>query len=345
MTRVGLAGYGLAGAQFHAPLLAAAGADIVAVATANPDRVARARAEQPRAQVVADLTALLRIPDLDLVVLATPSGQHLAHAHQVIAAGRPLVVDKPLAVDARAAFELLAHAAADGIPLTVFQNRRYDPDFATVRALTAAGTLGEVRRTECRWERWRPTPKDQWRERLPAEQGGGLLLDLHSHLVDQAVLLHGPVATVYAELSAWTTEAEDDAFLSLRHTGGAQTHLLASSVSAAPGPRWRVTGSTGTYLYGGLPGEPSAFPDADGPSGSVGWVVRGEQREAVEPVPTDPADFYRAVLAALDAPDPRAAMPVDPRDAVHVLAVLDAARASDRTRRATDVGTPGEGPT
>ena len=347
MTRVGLVGFGGAGAGFHAPLLQAAGLTITAIATNSGERVAQASADVPEARIVPDLDALLdhaATDGLDLVVLASPSGVHVEQARQVVQAGVACVVDKPLACDAVSALELVDFAAAEGVPLTVFQNRRYDPQFRTLQEVLRSGTLGELRQTELRWERWRPVPKDRWREQVPPEAGGGLLLDLHTHLIDQLVLLHGPVETVYAELAAWTTAAEDDTFLALRHTGGHRSQVRASTVSGAPGPRVRVQGSLGAYILGSAQGEQTAFPDADGPLGQLGWVVRGPEREPVAAVESDPADFYRAVAAALVSQDPMAGMPVDPSDAVHVLAVIDAARASDRGRRVVDVITPGEAP-
>jgi predicted dehydrogenase len=127
-----------------------------------------------------------------------------------VAAGVPVVVDKPLGTDATSARRLVEAAESAGVPLTVFQNRRWDAEQLTLLRLVADGELGEVLRFERRWERWRPVPKDRWRENASPEHGGGLLLDLHSHLVDSAVQLLGPVVTVYAEVAARTTPAEDD---------------------------------------------------------------------------------------------------------------------------------------
>jgi predicted dehydrogenase len=100
------------------------------------------------------------VPDLDVVVVASPSGRHVEHAEALLEAGIAVVVDKPIATDAHQAQGLVDLAAGRGVPLTVFQNRRYDPEFATIRDLLHRGVLGELRRTEMRWDRWRPVPKD-----------------------------------------------------------------------------------------------------------------------------------------------------------------------------------------
>ena len=341
-TRVGLAGYGMAGRTIHAPLLKEAGLEVVAVSTSNPERQAAVEQDHPGATVVSDLDGLLAVEGLDLVVLATPSGDHAAHALKVIEAGLPVVVDKPLAVDSDAALEVVDAAEQAGVPLTVFQNRRYDAEHATLAEVVRSGTIGEVYRAELRWERWRPVPKERWREQADPAEGGGILLDLHSHLVDAAVQLFGEVETVYAEVHARTTHAEDDAFLACRHTSGVVSHLGATSVSAAPGPRVRVLGSRGAFLLNQFEAEPNIFSDLRDDDGCAGWVYRGDERQPVVRQQSHQADFYRAVAQALTSEDPVGNMPVDPRDAVHTAAVIDAARVSAEGRRVVDVITPGE---
>ena len=337
--RVALVGYGSAGRGIHTPLLVAAGVPPAVVVTANPERAAQAQADLPGVEVVADLaSALASAPDL--AVVASPSGVHAVNALACVDAGVPVVVDKPLAVRAAQARLVLDAAREAAVALTVFQNRRWDAENLTLGRLLAEGALGQIHRFERRWERWRPAPKDRWRENASADEGGGILLDLHPHLVDAAVHLFGPVAEVYAEVAAWTTTAEDDAFVSLRHAArdgvAVRSHLSATSVAGAPGPRTRVLGSAGAYVVTRFESEASGFGGVnDDVPGCTGWLVAGEQRR---PVPTQPGghgDFYPAVLAALALPDAAArqgAMPVDPRDAVHTLAVIDAARRSAAER-------------
>ena len=341
MTRVALAGYGFAGRTIHAPLLAEAGCEVVAVSTRDPQRAADARADIPGVQVVDDLEQLVAVPGLDVVVLATPSGGHAAQVRAVVDAGLPCVVDKPLAVDAASAAGVVRHAAAAGVALTVFQNRRYDAEQATVARVVAEGLVGTPFRYEMRWERWRPVPKERWREQASPAEGGGLLLDLHSHLVDAAVRLFGPVATVFATVAARTTPAEDDAFLVCRHAGAVVSHLGATSLSGAPGPRVRLLGTEAAYVMADFTGEAHVWSgQADADTAHSGWLYRGDSREPVEKAATGQADLYRAVAAALASDDPQGGMPVDPWDAVHTLAVIDAARVSAAQERVVTVETP-----
>ncbi|MFP5345418.1 MAG: Gfo/Idh/MocA family protein [Actinomycetes bacterium] len=335
--RVGLVGYGDAGRLIHAPLLALAGLHVTTVSTSDPGRREAALAGIPGVEVVDDLETLLT-RDLDLVVLASPTGVHTGQAVSCVEAGVPVVVDKPLATNAADADRVVRVAREANVPLTVFQNRRWDGEHVALRALLESGSLGEVFRFERRWERWRPVPKDRWRENADATRGGGILLDLHSHLVDSAANLFGPVARVYAELSARTTRAEDDAFLACTHVSGVRSHLGALSLAAAPGPRTRVLGTRAAYVVTSFESEPTAFADLlDESEAHCGWRVVGDQREPVPRPPVEHADFYRAVAAALHGDG---AWPVDPWDAVHVLAVLDAARLSAETGQVRVVEDP-----
>ncbi|MEP7035150.1 MAG: Gfo/Idh/MocA family oxidoreductase [Actinomycetota bacterium] len=340
---VGLAGYGSSGRGIHTPLLKLGGVAIAAVATADPQRSEQVRAEVPDARVVADLDALLGVDGLDLVVLATPSGLHAQQARRCIDAGVAVVVDKPLATDAGQAWDVVRAARTAGVPLTVFQNRRFDAEHVAARETVRSGELGEVFRHEFRWERWRPIPKNRWRENALAADGGGILLDLLSHMIDAAVDLFGPIETVYAELEARTTVAEDDAFLACRHTSGVVSHLGATSVSAAPGPRVRILGRKGAFLLNAFEDDGAdIYPDLANPdAGHCGWVYAGEERSPVSRPPAGQVDFYRGVARALATRDPQAAMPVDPYDAVHTLAVIDAARVSASGGGVEQVRTPG----
>jgi scyllo-inositol 2-dehydrogenase (NADP+) len=332
--RVGIAGYGLAGRWFHAPLVAATpGLSVSAVVTGSAERAAAVAVEHPGARVVRSVEDLWGT--IDLLVLATPNPAHVPLAEAAIDHGVAVVVDKPLALDARSAARLWARATEGGVPLSVFHNRRWDSDLLTLRRLMASGSLGDVLRFESRFERWRPdAPGSIWRAGSAAD-GGGLLLDLGTHLVDQALLLFGPVASVYAEVAVLRAghSGEDDAFLALTHTAGVISHLRMSAMTAAPGPRLRALGTHAAFVIDGLDSQEDALRAGRRPDDAHAWGLEPESAwgrlvhgDTSEPVPSEPGDwpaFYGQMEACLRGQGP---VPVEPADAVAVLAVLDAAR-------------------
>jgi predicted dehydrogenase len=337
--RVAIVGYGLAGREIHAPLLAATpGLGVVAIVTANPQRQAAARADFPDAVVLSRAEEVWTRRDLcDLVVVANATGAHVAVASAAVDAGLAVVVEKPLAATAAEARVLVEHAAENGVLLVPFLNRRWDSDHLTVRRLLEEGALGTVLRYESRFERWRPDPsRGAWREEDKAEQGGGVLLDLGAHLVDQAITLFGPVERVYAEVLSRRGGADDDVFIALEHRAGVVAHLWASALAASPGPRLRVLGSRAAYVVDGLDAQEGALraghpPDEPGfaaePEDRWGWLARGDEREPVPSAQGRWRDFYTGLERCLRE---GAAPPVAADDALRDLEVLDAARESGR---------------
>ena len=332
--RVALLGYGLAGSVFHAPFISAVdGLDLAVVTTRDPDRRRQAEETYPGVLVVdGPEEVFARAEELDLVVVATPNTLHVPHALAALEAGLPVVVDKPLAPTAGEARRLVDEARDRNLLLTAFQNRRWDGDFLTVRRLIAEGALGSVHRFESRIDRWRPDLTGAWRER--AEEAGGLLLDLGTHLVDQALQLFGPAELRHAEVDARRAgaEVEDDVFLALEHASGERSHLWMSLVAAQPGPRFRVLGDRAAFVKHGSDPQEEALraghkPDEAGfgEEPPERWGLLGTEG-ATTPVPTAPGDysaFYAGVAQSIREGAPP---PVDPNDAVQVLEVLEAAR-------------------
>ncbi len=333
--RVGLAGYGTGGAFFHAPLIAAVpGLRLAAVVTRDPARAERVRHEHPGAEIVGAADELW--DRCDLVVIATPNRTHVPLAVEALKAGLPVVVDKPLAGTAAEARDLLRLARDRGLMVAVYQNRRWDGDFLTVRRLLPE--LGDVHRFESRFERWRPVPKGGWRESGGPEEIAGILYDLGSHLVDQAVQLFGPVSRVYAEADTRRTRvlADDDAFIALTHASGTRSHLWMSALAGRLGPRFRVLGSTAAYVKWGLDPQEERLRAGERPA--EGWGVEPAERWGTlgvdgdsRTVPTEPGAyqrFYEGVVACLrDGAPP----PVSVESVIETLAVLEAARLSAAT--------------
>jgi scyllo-inositol 2-dehydrogenase (NADP+) len=343
MIRTGVIGYGLAGASFHAPLVAAVERlKLAAIVTSRAEQVAR---DHPGVAVVASAEALIADPAIDLVVIATPNDLHAPLAHAVLEAGKHVVIDKPFALNPGAAADLINVAKARGRVLSAFHNRRWDSDFLTVRGVLQGGTLGEVMLAELRWDRYRPAIKQGWRE-ASVEEGGGMLADLGPHLIDQALALFGPPEALTADLAAQRAGVVvDDYFELTLHYGKRRVILSASTLVAAARPRFSLHGSLGSFVKYGLdPQEP--FLRAGGKAGDPGY---GEEPVATfgtltigdgatEVVPSARGDwrlYYEGVAdAILDGAPP----PVDPADALAGLEFIALARRSAAEGRTMAVG-------
>jgi predicted dehydrogenase len=328
--RFGLVGYGFGGRYFHAPLISAADeCAFVGVVTSSPERRELLAREHRGVTAYGSLDEL-RAAGAEAVSISTPVATHTALTEEALGLGLAVVCDKPFALDAASARGTVELAERLGLPLSPYQNRRWDSDFLTVRELKAEGTLGELTRFESRFERLAP-------DAGPVAAGGGSLLDFGSHLVDQALVLLGPVGSVYAEWRLRESGLDDDVFVALTHQNGAHSHLWGSWSQGAPGPRFRVTGTTASYVNRTLMDiqedlllaghSPATLGEAWGvePPERWGRVHRGDDGE---PVPTHRGrwdGYYPTFARAVRGLGP---VPVEPRDAVATATVLDAARRS-----------------
>ena len=336
--RVALIGYGLAGAAFHAPLIRATkGLELAAIVTRDPERRRQAALAHPNASLLDSADDVWKdAASFELAIVATPNRTHTSLAYAALAAGLHVVVDKPFAVTAAEGRGLIEEAERRDRMITVYQNRRWDGDFITLQRLLREGRLGEPLRFESKFERWRPVPKGGWRDDPAPEEAGGILYDLGSHVIDQALVLFGAVRQVYAELDRRRAgiEVDDDAFVALTHESGVRSHLFMSAVAAIPGARIRMLGSRAAYVKYGADPQEAALRQAgklhqsgwaDDPRDAFGRLGAGGE---VESIPTDAGDyqrFYEGVVAALrDGALP----PVDPADAVAGLEIIEAARRS-----------------
>ncbi|MFM8502844.1 MAG: Gfo/Idh/MocA family oxidoreductase [Actinomycetota bacterium] len=336
MKRVGLIGYGLAGRSFHAPLLQAAGFFIAAIATRSIEKRGLAHDEFPLATMLASAEELVE-EELDLVVIASTNEVHAAQARLAIDAGIPVVVDKPMALDYYETLALFDYADARGVPITVFFNRLLDSDTLTLKRVIANGDIGEIFRFESRFERFRPDSNPSaWRENTPSILGGGLLLDLQTHLVSTAIDLFGPAELEFSSLRKIRGEVEDDVLLVLKHASGVDSYLSVSAISGAPGPRLRVNGRTAALIAKELDPQEALLRAGVKPL-STGWqdsisatsefrIYKGSDSIQYKGVPGNYVHFYNQVRDCLEG---MAEMPVAREFALDVARILDRAREID----------------
>lgn len=337
MIRTGLIGFGLGGTAFHAPLIdAVPELELAAIVTSRADAV---RERYPQVTVVPEVAALLADPAIELVVVSTPNDTHFALARAALEAGKHVVIDKPFANSVAEAEALLALAAARGRVLSVFHNRRWDGDFLTVRKLIDQGSIGEITLYEARWDRFRPALRDSWHEN--AGPGGGILIDLGPHLIDQALALFGPPQSVTADIAAQRQGSQvDDYFELTLHYGRMRAILSSASIVPAPRPRFGVHGTRASFVKYGLDPQETQLRGggrADAPEHGVedpsqsGTLIGGDgTRETIVSERGDYRRFYVGVVRAVAGGE---AAPVSPADALVGLRIIELARQSARDAR------------
>lgn len=321
---VGLAGYGLAGAVLHAPIIEALpDYRIAAVMTSR----AEANRRRDRPVVVPDVEALLGVKGVDLIVVVTPNDLHADHAEAALRAGKHVVIDKPMAPDPAACDRLIDLAKAQGRVLSVYHNRRWDGDFLALQRVDA----GTPALFEARWDRFRPEAASVWRNE--ARPGAGLLWDLGPHMIDQAIRLFGMPEAMTADVATQRAGAQADDYFELTlHYGAMRAILSASTLVAATRPRMALHGIQGSWWTEGLDPVEAALRAHRSPSDPAfvaalpaipAFRAHADGERIAEPVPAgDPFAFYRLLAAAIRGDGP---LPVDPVDARNVVALIEAA--------------------
>lgn len=258
-----MVGYGFAGKTFHAPLISAVpGLRLALIASHDLQKV---KHDWPRVEVV-EYDEVFARPDIDLIVLATPNTTHFEMAKRALSARKHLVVDKPFTTTVEEAQKLIDLAKQQKRLLSVFQSRRWDADFLTLRRIIKQRRLGEVMYFESRYDRFRPEVKKRWRE-LPGP-ASGIWYDLGSHLVDQALQLFGMPDSIYADLAEQRLGSRAiDYFHVLLSYGKKRVVLHGSSLVVANGPRFFVHGTHGSYVKQGMDMQEAALKQGKKPGG------------------------------------------------------------------------------
>ena len=276
---------------------------------------------------------------IDVVVIASPTASHFQWAKAALLAGKHVIVDKPIAATSADADELIALAEKQGRVLTVFQNRRWDGDFLTVRRCIDEGALGHVSYFEAHFDRFRPRIKAGWREEVGP--GTGVLFDLGSHLIDQTLQLFGMPHAVTADIVTQRADAKvEDYFHLVLDYGVRRAVLHCTTLAAGPGYRYLVHGDAGSFRKHGMDGQEDALKaglrpgDArwgvDAPE-NFGELISGDGSRKLIPTERGRYEmFYRGLAATLEN---GAAVPVDPRGSRDALKIIEAARKSGEERR------------
>jgi scyllo-inositol 2-dehydrogenase (NADP+) len=341
--RVGLIGFGLSGQTFHAPMIVAVpGLEFACVVERSGDL---ARQKYPQTRIARSVDELLADDRIQLCVIATPNEWHFELARKCLSAGRAVLIDKPFTVTSEEALLLMRLAEKRGLLLTVYQSRRLDGDFKTVRKILAAGTLGRIVMFESHFDRFRPTLKNAWRER--PGPGAGMLYDLGPHLIDQAMQLFGKPDSITADICCERDGGlVDDAFDLRLDYPGMRALLRSTMIACAHATRFVVNGTAGSFLKTAL--DPQEEPLRRGIApGGPGW---GEDPEAhwgtlylaTDTAPggrkirTEPGDYREFYANIRDAMLGKAELAVKPQQALDVVRAIELAFESSRERRTVD---------
>jgi scyllo-inositol 2-dehydrogenase (NADP+) len=347
MVRVGLIGFGMAGQAFHAPVIR--GVPGMELACILERRGTRAQEKYPEVQVARTIDELLADKTIQLCVVATPNDSHFELARACLLAGRDVVVDKPFAPTLRESEELVRLAAERGRLITVYQDRRWDGDFETVKKIVASGKLGTVVEFECRLDRFRPEPKpNAWRERAD-QPGAGVLFDLGPHVIDQALVLFGePKAITASAFCERDTSRVDDSFdVCMEYiNSGATLRAMgrARIIAYAPGPHFLIHGTKGSFMKYGMDPQEARLRGEDYPQGTdwgADWGVEDEQwwgtlslvGEPAVKVKTERGDYRGFYANVRDAIEQKTPLDVTPEQALRTMRAVILAHKSSRERR------------
>ena len=341
MINVGLVGFGFAGRTFHAPFIEAVpGLRLAAIVQRTGDDAVRL---YPDAKLVGSVEELVADSTIDLIVVATPNQGHFPLAKRCLEQGRHVVIDKPFATTSAEARVLVRLGEERGKVLSVYFNRRWDGDFQTVQKLVADGSLGRVVSFESHFDRFRPElKKGAWREQNAP--GSGVLFDLGSHLIDQAMTLFGVPSAIEADVRIERTEAVvDDAFDVMLIYPDKRALLRATMLANIPGPRFTVHGTEGSYIKHGMDPQEDALKAGRRPN-TAEWGTEAEENwgrlslgegeeNQLRRVPTIAGDYRKFYENVRDAIEGRGVLEVKPVEALDVMIALELALQSSREGR------------
>lgn len=251
--RVGLVGYGMAGRVFHAPYIrSTTSLQIITISTSRKEEV---NLLDPTILVVSSPQEIFQNPNVDLVVIASPSNTHASLTAEALRAGKHVVVDKPFALTLQEAQDLVTLSKVMNKQLFVFHNRRWDSDFLTIKQALEEEIIGEVKQFESHIDRFRPIIQNRWRE--DGSEGSGVWFDLGPHLVDQALILFGRPQAIYADITVLREGGKSPDYAHVILYYPHRRVILQASMNAPGGkagglPRFAVYGTKGSLVKQGV---------------------------------------------------------------------------------------------
>lgn len=340
--RTALAGFGSGGRVYNAPVISSIpGYSIEKILTSSKKNIQAAQHDFPEAEVVQDYNEILQDRSIDLVIILLPNHLHYTYAKEALLQGKHVIVEKPFTTTVKEAEELIQLARQKDLVLSVNHNRRWDSDIRTIKELLEQEQLGRVVGFEARFDRFRNKVKDSWKEN-PELKGSGILFDLGSHLIDQALMLFGTPTEVFADIRTQRKEAKvPDNFELLLFYPDLRISLKAGTLVKEKGPAFSVFGTRGTYLKYGTDVQEEALKQGIRPADDPDWgkepeAIWGtldtlEQKKKLESLPGDYRKLYENVYQSITEKEPLVVTSEQARD---VIKVIELAYQSHSARRA-----------
>jgi len=336
MINTAVIGWGLSATVFHIPFIVASGDfHFSALCTSQTQRAA---SDWPDVRLYTSPQELLADDDIDLVIIATPNDTHFDLARRALELGRHVIVDKPFVTSSAQGEILRDLARSTGRVLAVFHNRRWDGDFLTVRNLIESGRVGEVRALSSHFDRFRPVPRQRWREQ--AGVGTGIWYDLGPHLIDQALCLFGMPEAVTGRLRGLRQQAQTTDYCHVQlHYPDKEVLLHCSPFCAAPNLRFQLEGTLGTYVKYGLDPQEDRLRGGVQPShdhwaaelpGTYGVLYREDEREPVATLTGGYQHYFAGVARAIREGVPP---PVTAEDGLAVIRLIERVQQSHEKGR------------
>ncbi|MDR1779499.1 MAG: Gfo/Idh/MocA family oxidoreductase [Tannerella sp.] len=336
--KTGIASYGLSGQVFHAPFIAEhQGFELTAVCERS-NMLAHER--YPDATVVRSFDELLSLDNVELIIVNTPDVTHFDFARRALEAGKHVVVEKPFTNTVEEGKELIDLAAKRGKMLCVYQNRRWDADFLTVKELLANKRIGRLVEFESVFSRYRNyIQPDTWKERE-----AGMTYNLGSHLIDQCLALFGQPESVFADITIMRDDGLVDDYFIIHLFGSAKAPDLRITLKAGylmcePEPRFILHGTEGSYVKYGWDKQEALLKQGfapDTPDWGIetedewGWLHTESGRTKYPSQRGNYLGFYEAVYQCIRNGTP---IETDAREVLHVIRVIEAAKESSRLKK------------
>ncbi|MCM1989139.1 Gfo/Idh/MocA family oxidoreductase [Oceanirhabdus seepicola] len=346
--KVGIIGFGMSGRVFHAPLLESMKEyEINKIYTKNPEAIKLAEKEYPNARVVQDKNEIIKDEEIELVILAVPNKVHFILAKDAMENGKHVVIEKPFVVNSEEGGRLIEISHREKRILSVYHNRRYDSDFRTIKKVIEKGMVGEVVEYEAYYNRFRNFLKGNWREEQ--EEGSGILFDLGSHLIDQALTLFGYPEKVFGDIRtqrkcAKTTDYFQVTLYYGENLNNLKVTLKAGMLVRESTPRYFLTGENGNFVKYGLDVQENDLKNGRKLEGNMEWgkepkdiwgILNSEVngmsfRGKIESEVGDYRDYYRNIHNAIVLEEK---LEVTAEQALDVIKIIELAELSSREGR------------